>query len=113
MTEMNLIEQYGGYEVVKQAIANYKKSGDMVTAAGLELQCLEYRRKNKFYEAGDKVVSRYENLHLFGDVVLEIAYFRDDLKEIGGFVRFTNGNDFELDALRHATDAEIKTGRRL
>ncbi|WP_336018600.1 hypothetical protein [Acinetobacter lwoffii] len=110
---MNLIEQLGGYEAVKQAAVNYKNSGDRVTAAGLELQCLEYRRQHNIYEVGDDVVCKYEHTHLFGDVVLEIAYFRDDLKELGRFVRFTNGNDFKLDALRHATDAEIKAGRRL
>lgn len=52
---MSLVEQYGGYEVVKQAMSNYKQSGDMVTAAGLELQCLEYRRKHNIFEIGDSV----------------------------------------------------------
>ena len=64
---MNIFEQYGGYEVVKQAIANYKQSGDIVTAAGLELQCLEYRRKHSVFEDSDFIVSLYdhESSHLY------------------------------------------------
>lgn len=119
---MNLIEQLGGYE---KANAEYKgvkhlrdsaevERGRVVFAIGILRQdLLEYRRQHNIFEVGENVVCKYEHTHLFGDVVLEIAYFRDDLKDLGRFVRFTNGNDFKLDALRHATDAEIKVGRRL
>ena len=122
---MNLIEKLGGYEKAKQILISCEFHGrkDLrVPVAGgfihivvdfLEKDLLDYRKEHNIFEVGDKVVSRHKNLHLFDDVVLDIAYFRDDLKELGRFVRFTNGNDFKLDALRHATDAEIKANRRL
>ena len=106
---MNLIERLGGYEAAK----NQAKDKSIGFLVDINNELLEYRRQHNIYEVGDKVVSKHKNLHLFDDVVLDIAYFRDDLKEPGRFVRFTNGNDFKLDALRHATDEEIKAGRRL
>ena len=115
---MNLIEQLGGYEKAKCELELKEQDSILqccasVTANMISSAMLEYRRQHNIYEVGEKVVCKYEHTHLFGDVVLEIAYFRDDLKGLGDFVRFTNGNDFKLDALRHATDAEIKAGRRL
>ena len=121
---MNLIEQLGGYELAKQVFDSVPKDGNSYTvtrddtgasfhSGEIFKALLEYRRQHNIFEVGDKVVSKHKNLHLFDDVVLDIAYFRDDLKELGRFVRFTNGNDFKLDALRHATDAEIKANRRL
>lgn len=113
---MNLIEQLGGYEKAKEWV---NPSIEAISQEVLKSELLEYRRQHNILEVGDKVVSKHKNLHLFDDVVLDIAYFRDDLKErddlkgLGSYVRFTNGNDFKLDALRHATDAEIAAGRRL
>lgn len=104
---MSLIERLGGYEAAKLEGEEWGFDEFLLR------KLLEYRREHNIFEEGDKVVCKHENTHLFGDVVLEIAYFRDDLKELGRFVRFTNGNDFKLDALRHATDEEIKAGRRL
>lgn len=113
---LNLIEQLGGYAQAKALralpAATYD-CGIKFNRAALENAMLQYRRQHNIFEVGDKVVCKYEHTHLFGDVVLEIAYFRDDLKGLGDFVRFTNGNDFNMDALRHATDAEIKAGKRL
>lgn len=96
-----------------QCVDCKKPDSGSVNLGILGLMLLDYRRQHNIFEVGDKVVCKYEHAHLFGDVVLEIAYFRDDLKELGRFVRFTNGNDFKLDAIRHATDAEIKAGKRL
>ena len=106
---MNLIEQLGGYEKAKDALdlpLNYDFSDDDIRKA-----LLDYRRENNIFDVGDKVVSKYENLNLFGDVVLEIEYFRKLSSVV--WVRFTNENDYRVDALRHATDTEIKAGRRL
>ena len=108
---MNLIERWGGYEKVSKAVKKIDIRSDRYKK--LKAALLEYRRQHNIFEVGEKVVCKYEHTRLFDDVVLEIAYFRDDLKELGRFVRFTNGNDFKMDALRHATDAEIKVGRRL
>ena len=109
ITNELLIEQHGGYEEAK---TKFRDNGSF-HAERMKAALLAYRREHNIFEDGEKVVCKYEHTHLFGDVVLEIAYFRDDLKELGRFVRFTNGNDFKLDALRHATDEEIKANRRL
>ena len=104
-----MIEQLGGYEKAKDALdlpLNYDFSDDDIRKA-----LLDYRRENNIFDVGDKVVSKYENLNLFGDVVLEIEYFRKLSSVV--WVRFTNENDYRVDALRHATDTEIKAGRRL
>ena len=110
---MNLIEQLGGYEAVKQAAVNYKNSGDRVTAAGLELQCLEYRRQHNIFEVGDWFVSDailkpYKIIEKNGDYLklwckettAEFSSNAETLSQI-----FKNA--------KHATDAEIKAGRRL
>lgn len=126
MTEVNLIDRLGGYS---KAVSLFKgcpwesgivdvpnpRSKGMIRLdlSNLADELLEYRRKHNIFEVGDRVVCMHENLHLFGDVVLEIRCFRYDLKTIGNFVRFTNGNDYRVDVLRHATDEEVKTGRRL
>ncbi|MFK7080759.1 hypothetical protein [Acinetobacter baumannii] len=65
------------------------------------------------FKVGDKVVCKYEHIILFGNVVLEIKNFREDLKEVGDFCTFTNGNDYWLSALRCATPEEIAAGHRI
>src|SRR5690606_17239599 len=103
---MNLIEQLGGYEAVKQAAVNYKNSGDRVTAAGLELQCLEYRRQHNIFEEGDKTVFVDDFMH---DELMVVAWTRKgEVWMDEGAKRCT-----DLSMIRHATDAEIKAGRRL
>lgn len=72
---------------------------------------LQYRRSNNIFEVGDKVVSNHKNIHLFNDEVLEIEFFRN-LGDVE-WARFTNGNDYRVDVLRHATAEEIKAGKRL
>lgn len=90
---MNIFEKYGGYEAVKQAAVNYKNSGDRVTAAGLELQCLEYRRQHNIFEEGDWVV-----IPSRGNGIFQVSRLlcRSDVQE-----------------MIHATDEEIKAGKRL
>ena len=105
---MNLIERLGGYEKAKQ---KYSERPFDLAWSDIGQALLDYRRQHNIFEVGDKVVSKYENLNLFGDVVLEIEYFRKLSSVV--WVRFTNENDYRVDALRHATDLEIKAGRRL
>lgn len=111
---MNIFEQYGGYEVVKQAISNYKQSGDMVTAAGLELQCLEYRRERNIFEVGDKVV---EITDYPSNDVLTVKSISDNLLVCESddlSASYVLSNKYKpYFYVRHTTDAEIKAGRRL
>lgn len=110
--QMNIFEQYGGYEVVKQAVSNYKQSGDMVTAAGLELKCLEYRREHNIFEHGDYIVwlFDYEPAHLY-----QVKYITENGYSYGndwGWYGVLSNEGVEYN-FRHATDEEIKAGRRL
>ena len=113
---MNLIERLGGYEKSKRELELKEEDSvfqccNAITSDMIRNALLEHRRQHNIFEVGDKVVSKYENLNLFGDVVLEIEYFRKLSSVV--WVRFTNENDYRVDALRHAIDLEIKAGRRL
>lgn len=109
---MRIFEQYGGYEVVKQSISNYKQSGDMVTAAGLELKCLEYRRENNIFEDNDYIVSLldHEPSHLYTvkNITEEGYDYGNGWGWYGVLSNMGVGYNF-----RHATDEEIEAGRRL
>ena len=104
---MSLIERLGGYEAAK---AEGEKWGfdDF-----LNNQLLEYRRQHNIFEVGDKVVlaqsypldtvheiKRIENLtpHIKGS---ETTYFLENSLGCWSF------------QIKHATDEEIKEGKRL
>ena len=96
---MNLIERLGGYEAAK---AEGEKWGfdDF-----LNNQLLEYRRQHNIFEVGDKVVHpKFSNLNIY-----EICEIKGDL-----FTVFYDrkSHSFKSD-VRHATDEEIKAGKRL
>lgn len=111
---MNIFEKYGGYEAVKQAAVNYKNSGDRVTAAGLELQCLEYRRQHNIFEVGDKVVFK-DGSHALDRCDLgsgEVLVIKDiDFYDYLIFECSPHGHGQKW--FRHATPEEIKAGKRL
>lgn len=94
---MNLIEQLGGYEYLngfyKRAVAH----GFTLTEIKEEL--LKYRRQYNIFEVGDKVVVK---AHPFWpeDYVIHTV----EQEHIGKWY---------MSAWRHATDAEIKAGKRL
>ncbi len=89
---MNLIEQLGGYEAAK---AEGEKWGfdDFLNA-----QLLEYRRQHNIFQAGDKVVW-----------INSVAPNDSRLFEIEESL----GEKPDTWSLRHATDEEIKAGKRL
>ncbi|WP_179988354.1 MULTISPECIES: hypothetical protein [unclassified Acinetobacter] len=116
---MNLIERLGGYSM---AHAYHESLSDGTTACLIEntiyskeslgLLLLEYRRQHNIFEVGDKVVfieSELKNPRLM--TVIEVS------EPICGFLMaecswgITNG--FYPSRYRHATDAEIKAGKRL
>ena len=94
---MNLIEQLGGYEYLngfyKRAVAH----GFTLTEIKEEL--LKYRRQHNIFEVGDKVVVK---AHPFWpeDYVIRTV----EQEHIGKWY---------MSAWRHATDEEIKAGKRL
>ena len=131
---MNLIEQLGGYERAKRIEKNiygtggrlirypskdfdYNDDGGSVCdvelisfkANDLKKSLLEYRRANNIYEVGDKAV--FEAHFCDGHEGLgygEITYCTMDKRvfEIDNYYLIS------IDEIRHATDAEIKAGRR-
>ncbi|WP_075174439.1 hypothetical protein [Acinetobacter indicus] len=113
---MNLIEQLGGYERAKHEFEMIKEMkpiypGEIETNNRL---LLEYRRQHNIFESGDLVVDttgfydwlcRVEYLSTDGRVVM----YRHDQRK--GDTAFTTRPLIET--VRHATDAEIKAGKRL
>ena len=107
---MNLIEQLGGYEETKKHLDSCWCDDE--NRAYLLKNLLEYRRQHNIFEIGDKVVfieSELKNPRLM--TVIEVS------EPICGFLMaecnlgITNG--FYPSRYRHATDAEIKEGKRL
>lgn len=98
MTDVNLIEQYGGYDAAKEYL---KKNSHFINFEGLERfydELLEYRREHNIFEVGDWiVVDSYKPEYQFYQIT------KDDV----------GSHWINLVEFRHATDEEIKAGRRL
>lgn len=111
---MNLIEQLGGYERAKHEFEMIKEMkpiypGEIETNDRL---LLEYRRQHNIFEVGDKVV--------FGSGLnADLFTIKSKPKKKNGVlllpVILSNGSWFDLmeQFVRHATDEEIKAGKRL
>ena len=100
---MNLIEQLGGYDEAKKILEEVK-SRDHIYAQkfekpALEQALLEYRRQHNIFEVGDKVVVKDHPFWPEDYVILTV-----EQEHIGKWY---------MSAWRHATDAEIKAGKRL
>lgn len=92
---MNLIEQLGGYERAKHEFEMIKEMkpiypGEIETNDRL---LLEYRRQHNIFEVGDRFVI---------DGLFGVFYAND------GNIPYLDYNK-----IRHATDEEIKAGKRL
>lgn len=113
---MNLIEQLGGYGEAKGLFNLYEYSisfryykdfeGDFESAGyvdvfipDLQKALLEYRRQHNIFEVGDKVVVKDHPFWPEDYVILTV-----EQEHIGKWY---------MSAWRHATDAEIKAGKRL
>ena len=102
---MNLIEQLGGYEHLngfyKRAVAH----GFTLTEIKEEL--LEYRRQHNIFEPDDYIIhdGELKVFAMWSSVVEGCAYI--------GYAYAENGEMAHKDEFRHATDEEIKAGKRL
>ena len=106
---MNLIEQLGGYEHLngfyKRAVAH----GFTLTEIKEEL--LKYRRQHNVYEADDLVVFVDEKERK--PVLLKFKESRNfDLVHLEIIGSGLCGSSYQKE-IRHATDEEIKAGKRL
>ena len=114
---MNLIEQLGGYERAKRELELKEQNSVLqcciaVTAEMIRDALLEYRRQHNIFEHGDYIVwlFDYEPSHLYTvKNITEKGYdYGNDWGWYGVLSNEGVGYNF-----RHATDEEIKAGRRL
>lgn len=111
---MNLIEQLGGYERAKHEFEMIKEMkpiypGEIETNNRL---LLEYRRQHNIFEVGDYFC--YESKYLSNDPLDGDAYKKlNQLDSIDFECGFVESALKRGGIIRHATDAEIKAGKRL
>ena len=102
---MDLIEQLGGYEKAKEWYKDQDLRGNHTVRIRHAL--LEYRRQHNIFEVGDKVVKTNPKLKF--EFVREVkGVFKD-----GSVWLDYVGYKWKYPKVRHATDAEIKAGKRL
>ena len=103
---MNLIEQFGGYEFVKKMW----QDGGSLQGTQLAFELLEHRRQHNIFEVGDKVVYK-------GEAGLNGLFEIERLTKTGKpkTVKTERFGNFPCCycEVQHATDLEIKAGRRL
>ena len=112
---MNLIEQLGGYERAKAFLNAASYTMDeliMMQRSGLRTQhvekaLLEYRRQHNIFEPDDYIIhdSELKVFAMWSSAVEGCAYI--------GYAYAENGEMAHKDEFRHATDEEIKAGKRL
>ncbi|ENW29417.1 hypothetical protein [Acinetobacter lwoffii] len=118
---MDLIEQLGGYEKAKRELQLKEQNSVLqccitVTAEMIRDALLEYRRQHNIYEVVDKVViESYRNTYI--SCGRPSQYSIGDLMVIhnldGNVISDNDYNFIDYRDVRHATDAEIKAGKRL
>lgn len=118
---MNLIEQLGGYENAKFLISAMTEGTSMEFNGVLSNRkqlcevLLEYRRQHNIFEVGDKVViESYRDTCISCDRPSQ--YSIGDLMVIhnldGNVISDDDYNFIDYRDVRHATDEEIKAGKR-
>lgn len=115
---MNLIEQLGGYERAKAFLNATSYTIDeliMMQRSGLRTQhvekaLLEYRREHNIFDRGDWIVNTKTGS--FGDFI-KYTDTKTGYKHCFVDIGLCDTALFCVKNIRHATDAEIKAGRRL
>ena len=112
---MNLIEQLGGYERAKDGLHRLKLEkkdlltcGDLVVVESeIDAALIEYRRQHNIFETDDYIIhdGELKVFAMWSSAVEGCAYI--------GYAYAENGEMAHKDEFRHATDEEIKAGRRL
>ena len=100
---MNLIELLGGYEKVNKAVKKIDIRSDRYKR--LKAALLEYRRQHNIFEVGDKVVKTHPKNTILWPV---LGVYKN-----GGVWLDYKGFCWKPPSVRHATDEEIKAGKRL
>ena len=107
---MNLIEQLGGYEKAKRELELKEQNSIFqccasVTDDMIRSAMLEYRRQNNIFEVGDKVIKTHPKNTILWPV---LGVYKN-----GGVWLDYKGFCWKPPRVRHATDEEIKAGKRL
>ena len=114
---MNLIEQLGGYECAAYEYKNtlladdfpyvIKATGTKFTRPELGDELLEHRRQHNIFEPDDYIIhdGELKVFAMWSSAVEGCAYI--------GYAYAENGEMAHKDEFRHATDEEIKAGKRL
>ena len=102
---MNLIEQLGGYEKAKEELKIRISKGFVYSVIELEEALLEYRRQHNIFEVGDKVIKTHPKNTILWPV---LGVYKN-----GGVWLDYKGFCWKPPSVRHATDEEIKAGKRL
>ena len=112
---MNLIERLGGYERAKDGLHRLKLEkkdlltcGDFVVVESeIDAALIEYRRQHNIFEPDDYIIhdGELKVFAMWSSAVEGCAYI--------GYAYAENGEMAHKDEFRHATDEEIKAGKRL
>lgn len=115
---MNLIEKYGSYDKAKECavqlsenLTDKQKNNSVFMNAfnALNNELLEYRRQHNIFEVGDKAVIRRKDGH-------PEVFTYEGVSSSGNMHFFEspyNYGHLVLCKVRHATNEEIKAGKRL
>lgn len=101
---MNLIEQLGGYERAK-IIQGSREMGGLPYDLDLEDALLQYRRQHNIFKVGDWAVKTHPKNTILWPV---LGVYKN-----GGVWLDYKGFCWKPPRVRHATDEEIKAGKRL
>ena len=103
---MNLIEQLGGYERAK-IIQGSREMGGLPYDLDLEDALLQYRRAHNIFEMGDYIIhdGELKVFAMWSNAIDGCAYI--------GYAYAEDGEMAHKDEFSHATDEEIKAGKRL
>ena len=126
---MNLIEQLGGYEKAKEYLVGLQRTPmheqTEDTISYLPDALIEYRRQHNIFEVGDKVIhvdiersnhvfevyfvrANSGNQYVSARTVIKVIDLTDMTER-----HFYNSGFNTSPEIRHATDEEIKAGKRL
>ena len=99
-----VISDFSGYEKCKD-ILSQPNNGFIMNVQALREHMLEYRRQHNIFEVGDKVIKTHPKNTILWPV---LGVYKN-----GGVWLDYKGFCWKPPRVRHATDAEIKAGKRL
>ena len=99
-----MINSFDEYEKAKSKL----RDNGSLHAERLKEALLEHRRQHNIFEVGDKIVSTLDGSEDWKNAICEILAFHKKMAITTGFSCAIHHYDY-----RHATDEEIKAGRRL